>query len=212
MKIEEIRKYWDIRAKNFELLLKLPLLSTLIKNRDKILEEMLDIKKDDVILDVGAGTCRFTLLLSPKVKKIVAIDVSSEMLKIAKSKAKCHGTTNIEFKNISIQDFETDIRFDKILSAGVFQFVDDIKEILEKFYYLLRPGGRVVFNITDKKNVFSVVYVLSSRLIGINMKLYSAQEIVDMLHEIGYKEIVVHTSKDNFFVLHSTISADKIEM
>jgi ubiquinone/menaquinone biosynthesis C-methylase UbiE len=92
---EDGAKYWDKEAKSYD--------EEVQKNRDryyKLVECIIDLtapKKSDVIMELGAGTGLVSVLLAPKVKKIIAVDVSKEMLKIAKEKATEAGINNIEF-------------------------------------------------------------------------------------------------------------------
>jgi ubiquinone/menaquinone biosynthesis C-methylase UbiE len=92
---EEGAKYWDKEAKNYN--------KEVEKHRDryyKLVECIIDLtapKKTDVVMEIGAGTGVVSLLLAPKVKKVVAVDISKEMLRIAKEKAMEAGIYNIEF-------------------------------------------------------------------------------------------------------------------
>jgi len=92
---EEGARYWDKEAESYN--------KEVEKHRDryyKLVECILDLtapKKSDVIMEIGAGTGVVSLLLAPKVKKIIAVDISKEMLRIAKERAKEAGIHNIEF-------------------------------------------------------------------------------------------------------------------
>ncbi|MCX7791289.1 MAG: class I SAM-dependent methyltransferase [Chloroflexaceae bacterium] len=50
---------------------------------------------DDTLLDVGAGTGRFTLPLARHVRSVTALDQSAAMLDMLERKASLHGITNI---------------------------------------------------------------------------------------------------------------------
>lgn len=92
---EDGAKYWDKEAEGYN--------KEVEKHRDryyKLVECIIDLtapKKSDVVMEIGAGTGVVSLLLAPKVKKIIAVDVSKEMLKIAKEKVTEAGINNIEF-------------------------------------------------------------------------------------------------------------------
>ncbi|KPJ72809.1 hypothetical protein AMJ52_05070 [candidate division TA06 bacterium DG_78] len=92
---EEGGKYWDKEAKSYN--------EEVEKHRNRYYElveciiDLMNPKKTDVIMEIGAGTGAVSLLLAPKVKKIIAVDISKEMLRIAKEKAAKAGVDNIEF-------------------------------------------------------------------------------------------------------------------
>lgn len=92
---EEGAKYWDKEARSYNVKVE--------KHKEryhKLVEYIIDLtnpKKPDVIMEIGAGTGVVSLLLAPKVKKIIAVDISKEMLRIAKQRAKEAGVNNIEF-------------------------------------------------------------------------------------------------------------------
>ena len=50
--------------------------------------EKLKITKEDVVLDFGCGTGAIALNLAKYCKKVICVDISSEMLDILKTKAK----------------------------------------------------------------------------------------------------------------------------
>jgi ubiquinone/menaquinone biosynthesis C-methylase UbiE len=92
---EEAANYWDRKAKSYN--------KEVDKHRDRyyeLVECIMDLtnpKKSDVVMEIGAGTGVVSLLLAPKVKKVIAVDISKEMLRIAKGKAIKAGVFNIEF-------------------------------------------------------------------------------------------------------------------
>lgn len=92
---EDGAKYWDKEAESYN--------KEVEKHRDryyKLVECIIDLtapRKSDVIMEIGVGTGVVSLLLAPKVKKIIAVDISKEMLRIAKERAMEAGVFNIEF-------------------------------------------------------------------------------------------------------------------
>jgi len=92
---EEGAKYWDREAGSHDIEVE--------KHKKKYhklaqyIENLTNPKKTDVVMEIGAGTGVISLLLAPKVKKVIAVDISKEMLRIAKEKAMETGVNNIEF-------------------------------------------------------------------------------------------------------------------
>jgi ubiquinone/menaquinone biosynthesis C-methylase UbiE len=92
---EEGAKYWDKEAKSYN--------ESVEKHKGRYYElvqgiiDLTNPRKTDVVMEIGAGTGVVSLLLAPKVKRIIAVDISKEMLRIAKEKATEAGINNIEF-------------------------------------------------------------------------------------------------------------------
>jgi len=92
---EDGAKYWDKEAESYN--------KEVEKHRDryyKLVECIIDLtvpKKSDVTMEIGVGTGVVSLLLAPKVKKIIAVDISKEMLRIARERAMEADVYNIEF-------------------------------------------------------------------------------------------------------------------
>jgi len=92
---EEGAKYWDREARSYNMKAE-----KYKEKYHKLAQYIIDLTnpmKTDVIMEIGVGTGVISLLLAPKVKKVIAIDISKEMLRITKEKAMKTGISNIEF-------------------------------------------------------------------------------------------------------------------
>lgn len=100
------------------------------------------LKNNDIILDYGCGTGTSSCEFSDKVKKIHAIDISSNMIKIAKEKAAINKFDNIDFEKADIFDarFEKE-SFDSILAFNMLHTVPDPEKVMQRIYELLKPKG-----------------------------------------------------------------------
>lgn len=120
-------------------------------DRKKILpaKKILDsigIKKNDTIIDFGCGIGYFSIPATQYAKKVIAIDLSEDMLKELKKRTV--GINNIELvKSDNIVGFKGDI----ILVVTVFHEVDEPKTFLNNCFKSLNPGGRVIIIDWQKK-------------------------------------------------------------
>lgn len=100
----------------------------------------------DKILDIGCGTGNYTKLLKNRypTAHIKAIDISREMVEIAKEKL--HGRM-IEFiiGDAEVMDFKE--QFDFITSNASFQWFEDLETTLLKYKNLLNRNGVISFSI-----------------------------------------------------------------
>jgi SAM-dependent methyltransferase len=100
------------------------------------------------VLDLGAGTGAVALMAAPLVApggQVIGIDISAEMLALARRRA-----AEAKFSNISIQEGRAeaipaeDGAFDAVLSSLVLMYALDRAAAAREIARVLRPGGRFV--------------------------------------------------------------------
>lgn len=132
-------KYWKERGKYFsdELDSQSKQVKTYMKNQEEQIIKFLKNAHWESILEIGCGTGRLTKQIAPlqNWKKFVAIDLSDDLLKIAK-----HNTKNypIEYHCMNIDEFPTEQKFDLVFSCEVVQHINPsrIVESLKKIISL----------------------------------------------------------------------------
>lgn len=102
--------------------------------------ELLSIS--DTVLEIGCGTGTTALKLAPNVFRLIATDVSSEMIAIAQSKAQAEGCRNVEFAVTAANDAPgSDAAFDAVLAFNLLHLIADRRTTLALIRRLLKPGG-----------------------------------------------------------------------
>ena len=98
------------------------------------------------VLDFGCGTGALTQLLSAKVKNIVAIDPSSEMIKYLDKKSLNNVTTIANFLTEALikQDEKFDDKFDLIIASSVCAFLPAYEETVILLKSLLKEQGKLI--------------------------------------------------------------------
>ena len=98
------------------------------------------------LLDVGCGTGRHAVLLSEKGFKVTGIDLSPEMLKVAKRRSK-----KVRFLQGDMRTFDLGKEFDVIICMfSVIHYnrhLRDLEKTLRNFYRHLKTGGLLIFDM-----------------------------------------------------------------
>lgn len=105
------------------------------------LERLIDFKSTDEVLDLACGSGFFSHKIAPKVKKIVGIDIGSELIEIAKSV----NVTNSEFyvANAEKIDFLPNNSFDKSLIILAIQNIENINQVFEHLKNKIKNNGKL---------------------------------------------------------------------
>lgn len=101
------------------------------------------------VLELGCGTGYFTRELARSGADVVAIDVSPELLEIAKAN---HSAPNVryEIQNAYALSYP-DAVFDSVVGSSVLHHLE-IQEALREVYRVLKPGGTVYFTEPNMLN------------------------------------------------------------
>lgn len=110
------------------------------------IQRLLPSSPIDSLLDAGTGTGRMLELLAPRVRRGVGVDVSAEMLAIARDRleqAHAHHC-QVRLADIHRLPFPADLAFDVALFHQVLHYLDDPQAAVVEAARLLKPGGRLL--------------------------------------------------------------------
>jgi 2-polyprenyl-3-methyl-5-hydroxy-6-metoxy-1,4-benzoquinol methylase len=129
---------WDKLAKNWDT----PGVS-LGENDLKIIERTKKyLNVNAVVLDYGCATGSIAIEMANMAKEVRGIDISSNMIEIARRKADERGIKNIAFTKAAIFDESLGKEsFDVILSLSILHLVEDPTQAMDRINQLLKPGG-----------------------------------------------------------------------
>lgn len=100
-------------------------------------------------LEVGCGTGMFTEIFAKSGAKLIAVDISSDLLK--KARARNLPSDRVLFLEKRIEDYDINGSFDAVIGSSVLHHLD-IEIALNKIYSLLRPGGFMCFTEPNMLN------------------------------------------------------------
>jgi ubiquinone/menaquinone biosynthesis C-methylase UbiE len=170
----------------------------------KILQEMVGIKPDDTVLEIGCGVGRVGKHLAPLCRRWIGCDVSANMLAFAAGRLL--GLSNVELKEVSGYNLQgiADESIDLVYCTVVFMHLeswDRYNYVLEAFR-VLRSGGRIYI---DNANLCSEggwkvfethrAFAPSGRPPHMT-ECSTPQEIETYLQRAGFQKIAIRTTDD----------------
>lgn len=119
--------YWDRRASWFHR-------STKESTTDDpfFLKIRSEVTPETGVLDVGAGTGRFTLALAPAVRHVIAVEPNAAMLEYLRQDARENGLTNISYAQTTWQNASGNLNADIVMCSHVLYPIMDIVPFLAK--------------------------------------------------------------------------------
>lgn len=144
------------------------------------------------VLEFGCGTGSTAILHAPFVEHIRAIDISKNMLEIARREARKEGVTNISFERSDIDSLHADDEsFDAVLGMSILHLLKDRRVVLSEVHRMLKPGGVFVSStawIGDTMAFLKYVLPIGRflRLIPL-VRVFTAEELKMSLAEAGFE-------------------------
>ncbi len=119
------------------------------QEKPAIVLKALNLRGNEVVVDLGAGSGFFTFRIAPKVAnggKVLAVEIQDEMLATIRQRAQALKISNVE----AVKATETDPNLpvngvDLVLMVDVYHELAYPFEVMTKIRAALKPGGRVVF-------------------------------------------------------------------
>ena len=103
------------------------------------------LKADTEVLEIGCGTGSTALVHAAHVAHIRAVDISHEMLEIAREKARNARVNNVTFERGTLETIEVAPQsIDVLLALSVLHLLDDPDAAIRRIHDLVKPGGVVV--------------------------------------------------------------------
>jgi len=183
-------RFWDKAAEGFTDHEKHVQLS---ENKDFI-TTLKYLSIDDTVLDYGCATGIISNAIADKVKEIHAIDISSKMIEIAKTKASERQIDNIQYAHATIFDERYQKEsFNVIIAFRILHMLEDIPAVMVRINELLKPGGIFISVTTcmgSYKAFFSIIASLLAKA-GIipHINWFKLSDLQSVITNVGLQTV-----------------------
>ena len=150
------------------------------------------LNPDSEVLEIGCGTGSTALAHAPFVKHILATDISSGMIRIAKDKAEAEQIENVTFETRAVDDHDiSESRYDVIMAHNLLHLLEDKEAIIGAAFNGLKPGGVFVTStacIGDMSWLFKIIAPVGHflRLIPL-VKVFTHAQLVQSHVAAGFE-------------------------
>jgi len=146
--------------------------------------------KNGLALDLGCGTGNYTLELFKRGFEVIGVDISKEMLKIAKKKFPKSFFIRADAYKLPFKK-ET---FDLVLSITMFEFIKKPEEVLKEIYKILKPGGELIIGTMNDRSLWFFFKKFKSLFVETAYRyanFYTPSELKKICLSCGFREIEV---------------------
>lgn len=169
-----------------------------------------DLRPGERVLDLGSGGGIDVLLSAGRVGptgRAYGLDMTEEMLTLARANAEKAGAPNVEFLHGQIEDVPLpDGSVDVVISNCVINLSTDKPRVLAEMFRVLAPGGRVgVSDVVAEDDVSAEQRAERGSYVGCIAGALSRQEYLDGLAAAGFVDATVEFTHEAVPGLHGAI-------
>jgi arsenite methyltransferase len=169
-----------------------------------------DLKAGETVLDLGSGGGIDVLLSARRVGPTgfaYGVDMTDEMLALARSNAAKAGATNVDFlkgtiENIPLPDGTVDV----VISNCVINLSTDKPAVLAQMYRVLSPGGRIgISDVVAEDHLTEADRAERGSYVGCIAGALSRTEYLDGLAAVGFVDAEVTFTHEAAPGMHGAI-------
>jgi ubiquinone/menaquinone biosynthesis C-methylase UbiE len=141
--------------------------------------------KEMSIMDFGSGTGLLLSEIAPYVGEITAVDISTSMIEILKSK-KVEIQCPLQIVQMDLTKDTLDKKFDAIISSMTIHHIKDTLTLFKKFHSLLKEKGTIAIADLDTEDGS-----FHTEDTGVFHCGFDRDAFVQMVKDAGFKEIKI---------------------
>ena len=169
-----------------------------------------DLRGGERVLDLGSGGGIDVLLSARRVGPsgfAYGVDMTDEMLELARANAARAGAVNVEFRKGQIEDLPLpDASVDVVISNCVINLSTDKPAVLAEMYRVLIPGGRIgITDVVAEDHLTHADRAAAGSYAGCIAGALSRAEYLDGLAAAGFADASVTFTHEAAPGMHSAI-------
>ena len=169
-----------------------------------------DLREGERVLDLGSGGGIDVLLSARRVAPsgfAYGVDMTEEMLELARANAARAGAVNVEFRKGQIEDLPLpDVSVDVVISNCVINLSTDKPAVLAEMYRVLIPGGRIgIADVVAEDHLTHADRAAAGSYVGCIAGALSRAEYLDGLAAAGFADASVTFTHEAAPGMHSAI-------
>jgi arsenite methyltransferase len=155
-----------------------------------------DLRPGETVLDLGSGGGMDVILSARRVGptgRAIGLDMTDEMLDLARRNAADAGVDNVEFRKGEIEDIPLpDGSVDVIISNCVINLSTDKQAVFAEMHRVLRPGGRIgISDVVADDGLDAAERAQQSELVGCIVGALSIGEYRTGLECVGFTAVTI---------------------
>src|SRR5512140_1914442 len=159
-----------------------------------------ELRPGEVVLDLGSGGGIDVLLSARRVGptgKAYGLDMTDEMLELARQNQRKAGVTNVEFLKGEIEHIPLpDNSVDVIISNCVINLSADKGQVLREAFRVLKPGGRfAVSDVVVRGEIPDAVRRNMELWVGCVAGALEEMEYRDLLADAGFRRVEIEPTR-----------------
>ena len=169
-----------------------------------------DLREGDRVLDLGSGGGIDVLLSARRVGPsgfAYGVDMTDEMLTLARANAAKANAANVEFRKGQIEDLPLpDASVDVVISNCVINLSVDKPAVLAEMFRVLVPGGRIgITDVVAEDHLSAADRAAAGSYVGCIAGALSRAEYLDGLAAAGFADASVTVTHEAAPGMHSAI-------
>jgi arsenite methyltransferase len=159
-----------------------------------------ELREGETVLDLGSGGGIDVLLSARRVGptgKVYGLDMTDEMLELARENARQAGAENVQFLEGEIEQIPLpDDSVDVIISNCVINLSGDKRRVLAEAFRVLKPGGRfAVSDVVVRGDLPAEIRRSMELWIGCVAGALEEQEFLTLLAETGFEDVGIEPTR-----------------
>ena len=164
--------------------------------RIKVMSEYIDIRPNEILLDIGGNTGKVTEAYSNSCKEVVVLEPKRNIVEYGKSRRPNIKFIEGEAENIPLPDEY----FDKVVASASFHHFSDQDKALEEMKRVLKPDGKIIILEIDPNTPSGKRLKVCETLFHTGAKLYEPAQLSKKIQAHNLEVLSIDSTDLGYFL------------